>query len=558
MAQWNAAARQAYHKEHPENFAGPDMSFPIKDGSDVEDAWNLAGHADDPEAVRAKIKAIAKRLGLQDSLPKTAKAKAKEEQQERAMGTTLDRAAASHEPMTGTHSHAHPAFGSQGDDASHEHEHSHDNDNNHEHSHAEERSVDAPRALSLYAPIVRVDADAWIVEGQATSEAIDSYGTVFEYESSKRAFQEWVKRGNIREQHDPRKAVGKALSVEFDDANKVIMVRARISKGARDTWEKILDGTLSGFSIGAYPDAKVRYIDRGSKRVPMYYDHHLAELSVVDAPGSPNCDIRPILRADGVCTDIVDDADGEEPPQQQPEPEPSAALERAGARVSNDTRDKMHTSIAHTLHAAVSQMQNCGCDSCMKAQSLIDPDNDGDIDIGSFDDPDGDAESLYTNQDGEMERSIIAIVERTLAPVYSRLQAIAGTLARVQPAGLTQTPTAPSTESIERIVASAVTRAVADLPQQSSFDEVRSALAEVRGLVDKIAETPVPGMPVMNAGATPRPVDKTLPTDPYARPLRSGSAVYDAVSALASTGHLDSVERQVDAVAAALAAQRRG
>jgi ATP-dependent protease ClpP protease subunit len=45
--------------------------------------------------------------------------------------------AARHDPMTGTHSHPHPAYGSQGGDAMHSHEHSHDGDANHSHSHAE-------------------------------------------------------------------------------------------------------------------------------------------------------------------------------------------------------------------------------------------------------------------------------------------------------------------------------------------------------------------------------------------------------------------------------------
>ena len=45
--------------------------------------------------------------------------------------------AARHDPMKGTHSHPHPAYGSQGSDAMHSHEHSHDGDANHSHSHAE-------------------------------------------------------------------------------------------------------------------------------------------------------------------------------------------------------------------------------------------------------------------------------------------------------------------------------------------------------------------------------------------------------------------------------------
>lgn len=69
---WTMAARLAYKKAHPENFAGPGLSYPIKDASDVKAAWNLAGRAANPDAVRQKIKAIARRLGLTAALPETA------------------------------------------------------------------------------------------------------------------------------------------------------------------------------------------------------------------------------------------------------------------------------------------------------------------------------------------------------------------------------------------------------------------------------------------------------------------------------------------------------
>jgi hypothetical protein len=75
MAVWTAASRAAYKKTHPENFAGAGTSFPIKDESDVKAAWNLAGHAPNPAAVRRKIIAIARRLGLSAALPDTAKGK---------------------------------------------------------------------------------------------------------------------------------------------------------------------------------------------------------------------------------------------------------------------------------------------------------------------------------------------------------------------------------------------------------------------------------------------------------------------------------------------------
>jgi hypothetical protein len=73
MANWTQAARLQYKKDHPANFAGPGLSYPIRDASDVRAAWNLSGHASNPAAVRRKIKAIAARLGLTAALPATAK-----------------------------------------------------------------------------------------------------------------------------------------------------------------------------------------------------------------------------------------------------------------------------------------------------------------------------------------------------------------------------------------------------------------------------------------------------------------------------------------------------
>ncbi|QBD76177.1 hypothetical protein EPA93_09210 [Ktedonosporobacter rubrisoli] len=68
-ARWTAQARRAYHQAHPENFAGPEASFPIKDAQDVRDAARLHGQAAQPEEVKRKIIAIARRLKLEHALP---------------------------------------------------------------------------------------------------------------------------------------------------------------------------------------------------------------------------------------------------------------------------------------------------------------------------------------------------------------------------------------------------------------------------------------------------------------------------------------------------------
>lgn len=56
-------------------YCGPHESYPIyKDGRQIRAAWDLAGHADDPAAVRACVKEHAEEWGHADLLPPDAEA----------------------------------------------------------------------------------------------------------------------------------------------------------------------------------------------------------------------------------------------------------------------------------------------------------------------------------------------------------------------------------------------------------------------------------------------------------------------------------------------------
>jgi hypothetical protein len=99
-----------------------------------------------------------------------------------------------------------------------------------------------------FAAITRVDAPKREVELCATSEAVDHHGTIVDYAASKDAFTRWI--GNVREMH-ARRAVGRRVGVRCEDETRRIFVTIRISRGAEDTWAKVLDGTLRGASIGA-------------------------------------------------------------------------------------------------------------------------------------------------------------------------------------------------------------------------------------------------------------------------------------------------------------------
>ena len=546
------------------DFGDPEnQAYPIKTAGDVIHAAQRLGEGKgDHEAIKARIKRIAKRKGF--PLPQTwqdEEDNSEHKGQQRAMSSTHD-TPDTHEPFTGTHTHAHPAFGSQGD-ADHGHEHS------------EARAVpDGILALDGYTPrmtfpIIRSDPDKWLVYGRATVEQPDRHGTIFSYEGAKGAFARW--KGNIREQHNMLKAVGKRVEYEFSDEEQGVYLLARVSKGAPDTWEKVLDGTLSDFSVNVIPAEKYGTDPRmwpkkeyNGKKYPYLPEYDYAEISLVDSGSAPGAQFMPIMRADGEATDLLALIDDE--PAATPPPPQAQGLERAGARISGATKTRLHESIGHTLQAAQSQMRTCadaGCDDCRAALTQMDPDDDGDIDIfgGAFGDTDGDA-ATYAGQaesadmtrsiDGLLTPVIERILERQLQPIFARFQGIAGAFARSAPGAHT---------SIETIVQGALTRAFEPLVGEvaaikASLSEVRTDQSVVKETVARIDATPIPGAPVLNANAIARPVEKQSAFDPYQPPPRSGSSVYDAIAAMSARGELDTQDKQVDALTAGLLAQQ--
>jgi hypothetical protein len=141
-------------------------------------------------------------------------------------------------------------------------------------------------------PIGKVDQERRIVSGFATLDNVDKQNDIVTTEASLAAFKKF--RGNLREMHQPT-AVGKIVSFKedryFDPSTKKfysgVYVSAYVSKGAQDTWEKVLDGTLTGFSIGGnikkYDDDFNEELD---KSVRIIKEYELYELSLVDSPAN--------------------------------------------------------------------------------------------------------------------------------------------------------------------------------------------------------------------------------------------------------------------------------
>lgn len=447
-----------------DSFAGPHQSFPIDSQEHLDAAAKLIGHADNPDAVKARAIAIAKRKGfkLPESWQEDDK---KDDKQERSEKSEY---------------HA------------------------------------------LYMPISymsRRDDDEWIVEGQATAEVPDTFGTIFTYEASKKAFQNWLARyANVREMHG-KKAAGKGISLDFDDAGKRVMVRTRVSKGAPDTWIKFQEGVLNGFSVGA-GSVKMGRMNYQGKSYPAIIDYELAELSYVDNPSCPGSDARIVMRADGNLSDIVDDAEPEMAPSQTQDPQAIATPEeeRAGARISADSKDKLHS-------MRDSAMQLCGCDEC---QAMC----------GGNDDDDAESQE-------RMKSIVEPVIERALAPVYQRHQSI---LARYAQFDTHYEEIRASLDELKKAQEQfiEVKATLERMASATTLDEVRADLSAVKDQVDKIANTPLPGGPLQNGV---RPYDKNTPYQPEVQTATRSQVEREVLERLHANGAFQSPDDQIAAAA---------
>ena len=160
--------------------------------------------------------------------------------------------------------------------------------------------------VRLSMPLTKVDKERRIVSGFASLDNVDKQDDIVTAEASMKAFAKF--RGNIREMHQPV-AVGKMVDFKedkyFDPETKKfykgVFVSAYVSKGAQDTWEKVLDGTLTGFSIGGrmnkWDDA---YDEKSDRSIRVIKEYDLVELSLVDSPANQFANIVSVEKVDGV------------------------------------------------------------------------------------------------------------------------------------------------------------------------------------------------------------------------------------------------------------------
>lgn len=141
---------------------------------------------------------------------------------------------------------------------------------------------------SIFFQLKKVDEAKRLVYGIATAEVADKANEILDYESSVPHFKAWSAEiqkasggkslGNVREMHE-NKAVGKLTELTCDDETKTISVCAKVVE--ESTWQKVLEGVLTGFSIGG--DYKKKWKDTTNALLTRFTAAP-SEISMVDNP----------------------------------------------------------------------------------------------------------------------------------------------------------------------------------------------------------------------------------------------------------------------------------
>lgn len=360
-----------------------------------------------------------------------------------------------------------------------------------------------------FAPIVRVDAARRELELCATSEAVDSYGTVFDYAASKAAFTRWL--GNVREMHE-RRAVGRRVGIRCDDAERRIYVRVRISRGAEDTWEKVLDGTLRGASIGASNvvwSRQVRSIAGQERQLQVATRYDLVELSLVDNPSNPDALgimlVRDAVPDAAVLDDLAPSASllwqSGEPEQLAGSAEMAAVEERARGPFSPNTEGYPDVGVPERseerptselglgpqgnarerFHAAARAiLSGCGCPLCAGALAAL-----GDVGAAS--------EAARAARTPEMagdarEDALARALAAGLSASVARLEQVDA-----------------SVRGLGAVVASTVESAM-ELAVRSATQRATEATGELRQRIEALEAQPLPGGPVLRVAEKTHPL----------------------------------------------------
>lgn len=145
----------------------------------------------------------------------------------------------------------------------------------------------------VYVPFTKTNDEERMVYGLCTSEAKDSQGEIVTRRAIRKAWNEYMEYGNIREMHQPS-AVGITKEYEHNDEGTWIGVKV-VDDVA---WKKVKEGVYKGFSIGG------RVLKKSKNIIEEIV---LAEISLVDRPANPDAKFSAVKVDGGLVDRLIDD-----------------------------------------------------------------------------------------------------------------------------------------------------------------------------------------------------------------------------------------------------------
>lgn len=309
-----------------------------------------------------------------------------------------------------------------------------------------------------------INVEKRMVSGWATVDNVDQMGDEVTADASWEAFSMF--RGNVREMHD-NIAVGKVVNFEQRDfyhedgtKGRGVYVDVYVSKGAESTWQKVLDGTLSAFSIKGpiLPGGRVtEYRESIGKVVNKIQKYRLTELSLVDNPGNELCNVLSIQKVN----------DG---------------LETAGMATDLDLTNVYWCD--HDKVAIISKQESANCHECSQPM-----DNTGWFEQVDGEDPQHSIQKILRESGKILEKK--SVVEGGLAMEDDKKETVEEVTKVEEPTTTEEVEKVqePSLEKINTAVQS-IKDALAGLQQTgeghaSALDEVKKSVTDVKDEVEK-------------------------------------------------------------------------
>lgn len=134
-----------------------------------------------------------------------------------------------------------------------------------------------PKIYGTITKATAQDDGTVIVEGYASSEAVDSQGEIITAAAMKAALPDYMKFANVREMHQ-MKAAGNCLEANVQDDGRTY-IKAHVVDG--EAVKKVNAGVYKGFSIGG------SVTSRDDMKKTTITGINLSEISLVDRPANP-------------------------------------------------------------------------------------------------------------------------------------------------------------------------------------------------------------------------------------------------------------------------------